>query len=368
MNKTIYRSIAFFMGIVGLVIFVGCATTGIRYAEPSPKRHLTFPRDHAAHKDFQTEWWYFTGHLELTDGTDTGFELVFFRRRTEKDHRWGIPVRWIANPMYFAHFAITDPSKNRFVYAEEKGKRPAGGAKTDRMFVWSDGWMACMSKDGSIPLSYSMSDYSVDLVLKSEKPPVVDGENGISRKGENGGEGYYYSYTRLDVKGFLKRGKKYIKIKKGVAWMDHEFFSLDLAKNLAGWDWFSVQLDDGTDLMAFLLHRADGSIDIYSSGTLVRPDGSLYRFLRDDFLVTELNHWYSHKTHATYPVRWRIVVPRESMDLKLDAVMPQQELITKYTHINYWEGEMVVSGARGGKKVSGKAYVEMTGRDKPINK
>ena len=368
------KNIRILLALTGMLAYLalvgGCATTRLHYATPSPQEKLTFPKDHGAHKDFQTEWWYFTGHLELTDGTNTGFELVFFRRRTEKDRMWGMPVKWIAgNPLYLAHFAITDPSKNRFVYSEDKGKSPYAGAKAGKILVWCGPWIADMFEDGTILLSSSMRDYAINLVLTPKRPPVLHGDkNGISRKGEQGGSGYYYSFTRMGVQGYLRRDKKYIKVKKGLAWMDHEFFSLNLAKNLAGWDWFSVQLDDGTDMMAFLLHRPDGTIDPYSSGTLVSPDGSIYRFTRDAFSVEEMAYWKSHKSKGKYPVKWRIKIPKENIDLELSAVMPNQELITKYTHINYWEGEMHVSGKRGGKKVKGKGYVEITGRDKPIYK
>ncbi len=370
MIKKTYMFVALLAAFIYLGLIGGCATTKVYYASPSPHKKLVFPRDHGAHNDFQTEWWYFNGHLDLTDGTSTGFELVFFRRRTEKDHIWGIPVRWIAgNPLYLSHFAITDPSLKRFVYSEDKGNFPYAGAKASRMLVWCGTWVANMFGDGTILLSSSMKDYGINLVLTPERPPVLNGDkNGISRKGENGGSGYYYSYTRMSVKGFLRRDKKYIKVKKGLAWMDHEFFSMDLAKNLVGWDWFSMQLNNGSDIMAFILHRPDGKIDPYSSGTLVRPDGSIYRFTRDAFSVKELAYWKSPRSDGKYPVKWRITLPSENIDLELSAVMPNQELITKYTHINYWEGEMAVYGKYNGKDAKGKGYVEITGRDRPIYK
>jgi len=352
-----------FISLTVLFALCGCASSG-HYATATFDRRFSFPADHASHDDFQTEWWYFTGHLELEDKSETGFELVFFRRKTEHLFRMGLPVWWFANPAYVSHFAVTDPIKNAFKFDERIGLRMPlkGGASSDRLLVWSEDWRAEAFANGNIRLSAKMKDYSIDLILAPKKLPILHGEEGLSRKGSKGTLGYYYSITRLEVSGYFMRNGENMQVKAGQAWMDHEMFSGSISPDVSGWDWFSIQLDDGSDLMACLLRRDDGTLDPFSYGTLIRPDGSVFRFMKDEFSAVELEQWTSRKTQITYPIRWRILLPAESLDLILEAVMPDQELTPVATEIDYWEGAMRVIGTKGGSPIKGKAYLEMSGR------
>ena len=343
---------------------LGCAKK-IDYTPVTPGRELTFPRDHFAHNDFRTEWWYYTGHLFAEDGNAYGFELVFFRQRTMGLYRFGIPVWWVADPAHVSHFAISDEAAGEFHFDESIGlRRPnRGGSRDDTLLVWSENWRVEGIGD-TMHLMANMRDgaYSIDIVLGPQKPPVLHGDHGFSQKGDGGTASYYVSVTRFDVQGYLFKDGRPLKVDHGMAWMDHEVFSGSLPKNLSGWDWFSLQLDDGSDIMAFLLHRKDGEIDSHSSGTMVSKEGKAEHFDNDGFTIEELRHWDSEDTWGTYPVKWRMRIPKYDADLEIEAVMDDQELLVPMTAVDYWEGAVMVKGTVAGKPVNGRGYVEMSGR------
>lgn len=213
------------------------------------------------------------------------------------------------------------------------------------------------SKDAQV-LTALAEGVSLDLRLTPSKPPVIHGENGISQKAEGAGRAsYYVSFPRLSVEGKLK-GSDVI----GTAWMDHEWFTQQLDAGQRGWDWFSVQLDDGADLMLFDLRRSDGTIDPYSSGTYIAKDGRSTHLKHADFELTPLTYWTSPKTGARYPVKWRIVVPSKNVALECSTPVPSQELVSEEeAGQTYWEGAVSYSGSS-----SGVGYLEMTGYAKPV--
>jgi len=352
-------------GLVVLIILVSVSALAMLrgYEVALPGRVLNFPRDHAAHPAFQTEWWYYTGHLYTTDGEQYGYQLTFFRRRVDEGSWFSGASQWAPQQLYMAHFAISDKQRQRFSFAE-KINRPAlgvAGAAEERLHVWNDEWRA----DRLGPyhhLQAAMDESAVNLVLLPEKDPVVHGIDGVSQKGEaKGNASHYYSFTRLKTNGVLQiRG--IAKEVTGISWMDHEFGSSQLEPTQVGWDWFSVQLDNRAELMVYLLRHADGRIDPHSSGTLVHPDGQAEHLSREMVEVVALGKWTSPRSGVTYPQGWQLRIPKAGLELRLMPAFPDQELDTKSsTRVVYWEGSVLVGGNYNGQVLKGTGYVELVG-------
>jgi predicted secreted hydrolase len=332
---------------------------------------LTFPADHAAHPAYQTEWWYYTGHLRATNGKTYGYQLTFFRRRLDSGGPTLNPSKWFADNIYMAHMAITDEQGRRFVFGEKRNRAALGlaGASKTRYHVWNEDWL--VERLGSIQhLEGEIPGFKLNLVLTPLKPPVLHGakQDGLSQKGEGRGHAsYYYSYTRLKTEGVLHTDEGVFDV-EGISWMDHEFGSAQLKDDQVGWDWFSVQLANNYELMLYHIRHEDGSIDPYSSGTLVRPDGRSLHLRREDFQIEAHESWQSPKSGAVYPQRWTIRVPKEDLTLHLEPVLAEQELITdNSTRVTYWEGSVRVHGRMQGRTTEGVGYVEMTGYVQRVN-
>ncbi len=325
-----------------------------------------FPRDHGAHDEFRTEWWYYTGHLRASNGRRFGFELTFFRRGIPAGEIKTRPSQWSVSQLYLAHFAISDLDRQQFHYAEKVSRAGLGkaGADEGRLNVWIDHWLAesLMNEPARHRLEALQGDLRLSLHLTSEKPPTVHGRGGISRKGASEGQAsHYYSLTRLAATGSITVGAETFDV-TGLGWMDHEFGSADLDSDLVGWDWFSVQMDDRTELMLYRLRRTDGSSDPSSSGTLIHADGTSEYLPQSEFGLEPSDEWISPNSRARYPQRWRITVPRRRLSLDVTSLLRQQELVTtRSTQVTYWEGAARVSGTRDGNPVTGQGYVELTG-------
>lgn len=323
-----------------------------------------FPRDHGSHDAFRTEWWYYTGHLRASNGRRFGFELTFFRRGIPPGDIKTRPSQWSVSQLYLAHFAVSDIDRRRFHYAEKVSRAGLGkaGADEGRLKVWIDRWLAESPEPSRHHVEASHGSLRLSLNLSSEKAPVVHGREGVSRKGAAEGQAsHYYSLTRLAATGSVTIDSDTYDV-TGLAWMDHEFGSADLDPQLVGWDWFSVQLDDGSDLMVYRLRRDDGSADPSSSGTIVHPDGSREHVSADQFTLEPFDEWTSPKSGARYPQRWHLDVPQHGLSLEIAALMPDQELVTeRSTQVTYWEGAARVSGTNGGHPIAGQGYVELTG-------
>jgi len=333
------------------------ATEGYRFA---------FPRDHGAHEEFRTEWWYYTGQVTTKDGRPFGYELTFFRRGMPRDQTKTLPSKWAVTHLYLAHFAVSDLSKGRFHYADKMSRAGLGkaGAASDRLNVWIDKWSAesPSATAGTQTLQAAEDGIAIQFTVSPVKPPVVHGTNGISRKGSATGQAsHYYSFTRLATTGTLTIGNESFDV-TGTSWMDHEFGSADLDKDLVGWDWFSLQLDDQRELMLYRLRRADGSAHPASSGTLIDRDGSGHHLLLGDFTLEPTSYWTSPASKARYPQRWRLTIPSERLSLELVPRMADQELSPKHsTQITYWEGAIETSGTAQEKSIHGRGYMELTG-------
>jgi predicted secreted hydrolase len=331
------------------------ATEGYRYA---------FPRDHGAHEEFRTEWWYYTGQLTAKNGRPFGYELTFFRRGMPRDQTKTLPSQWAVTHLYLAHFAVSDLSKDRFHYREKMSRAGLGkaGAASDRLNVWIDRWSAesPLAAPGTQILQAAEGDLAIHLTVSPEKPLVVHGTGGVSRKGSVAAS-HYYSFTRLATTGTLSVGGERFDV-TGNSWMDHEFSSAELGKDLVGWDWFCLQLDDQRELMLYRLRRTDGSADPVSSGTLIDRDGRGHHLMVSEFTLEPISYWTSQTSHARYPQRWHLTIPSQQLSFDLVPLMADQELsTTRSTQVTYWEGAIEATGSIQGRTAHGQGYMELTG-------
>lgn len=332
----------------------------------------SFPRDHGSHDDFLTEWWYFTGHVFSTNGRRFGYELTFFRRAIDDERVRRNSSRWALRQLYFAHLALTDEDNEQFRYAEKISRAGLGkaGANTGTLHTWIDQWLvqAVTTDHRQLRLKANTPEFSINLEVTSQKPPVIHGLHGVSKKGEPVGRAsHYYSLTRLATQGELWLNGEQLTV-QGTSWMDHEFGSSDLGEGMVGWDWFSVQLESGHEIMAYWLRQHDGTFDPVSSGTLIFPNGSAEHLTKDDLKLEILSYWESKESGTRYPSQWNLQVLPHHIQVTIVPRMANQELrTTKSTQITYWEGAVDVSGTFAEKNVSGMGYVELTGYTEPYH-
>jgi predicted secreted hydrolase len=352
----------------------------IAAATPAPSRPpdpqpVVLPRDDAPH-DRLTEWWYDTGHLRAADGSTYGFEFVIFRAE-----RGRLPVTWAS------HLAVTDEHGDRFVYAQRQeigpqvdqalgddtrsagfdlsltGLDPASAGAIARP-AWSmtgsgghDHLRAALDP-AEASSAGSPGGLGLDLEVVATKPAVLHDRDGWVDFGPAGGS-YYYSRTAMNAKGTLTLDGRTFAV-DGTTWFDHQWGDF-ISIGGGGWDWFAVNLDDGTDLTLSLVRNADGSYPLVY-GTLVAADGSARHLDRDAFTVDVSAHWHSPTSGADYPAAWSIHIPSEDLAIQLRPTVAAQELDTRATTgVVYWEGSEVVQAQRAGRALGGQAYVELTG-------
>ncbi|HYO77946.1 MAG TPA: lipocalin-like domain-containing protein [Thermoanaerobaculia bacterium] len=329
-----------------------------------PGYEFAFPRDHGNHPEYRTEWWYYTGHLRTASGKRYGFEVTFFRVGLDRAPK---TTEWDLRHVLPAHFAITDPANKAFRYYEKLNRASpyTAGAAVGKLDVFNEAWRVTTNPDGSWRLVASEGKDAIDLTMRSRKAPAIHGENGVSVKAQGVGfASHYYSMTRLEVTGTIAAGGARERA-TGQAWMDHEFGSSRLRENQQGWDWFSIQLDNDSEIMLYVIRRADGSADVTSSGSLIGSNGDVIPIRREQMRITPLERWKSPKSGATYPVAWRVELPSFRVALTVRPLLREQELVTAgSTQVTYWEGAVDVTGSFDGVAVRGAGYVEMTGYDK----
>jgi predicted secreted hydrolase/threonine/homoserine/homoserine lactone efflux protein len=346
--------------------FVGLAREETGFARAAGPRSFDFPADYGPHPEYQTEWWYYTGNLDTVDGRHFGYQFTIFRSAlVPPEDREDRPSSWATDQVYMAHFAVTDVDAGRFHYFDRFSRGAAGlaGAQALPYQVWLEDWSVEELEPGVYHLRADQDGVAIDLRLADLKGPILQGDRGYSQKGpEPGNASYYYSLTRLASSGTVRVGETAYQV-DGLSWMDHEFSTSALAPDQVGWDWFALQMDDGSELMVFQLRREDGTTNSFSSGTTVDPDGNTTRLGHQDFTVTANDAWRSPHSGATYPAQWTITVPSEDLVLEVTPHLADQELNVSYT---YWEGAVRVSGDRAGSAVSGSGYVEMTGYAHPM--
>jgi len=355
------------MRFLGSTVAAGLILAGVLWADGAWKQALPgfafeFPRDHASHPDYKIEWWYYTGNLARNDGKRFSYQLTFFRVGVESQPT--NPSRWAVRDLFMTHFAITDIGGKQHYFTERMNRAGAGwaGADSSCYRVWNQDWEAGIDAQGKHQLKASDRDMKLALVLSEGKRPVIHGDHGVSQKGSaDGNASHYYSLTRMPTRGTLSLGGATYVV-EGESWMDHEFGTSFLEPEQTGWDWFSLQLDDGSDLMLFQLRRSDGSLDRHSSGTWIGGNGKSISLGAGDFTLKPGETWHSKASGARYPVAWELEVPRQDMRLRLGTQVENQELRTeRSTDVTYWEGAIEVQGTRAGRPVRGRGYLEMTG-------
>jgi predicted secreted hydrolase len=352
------------------------ADTATEFALAIEPRHFEFPQDHGPHPRFRHEWWYVTGNLDSTRGERFGFELTFFRIALAPPGT--VPntaSAWRTRQVYVAHFAITDVARGEFRSAQKLSRDALGlaGAQAQPLRVWLDDWVlgARAEINGARDTSGRVSPatapgwmlhaegqgYELTLDAQPLLQPVLNGEQGLSRKAsERGAASYYYSIPRVAVRGKLLRAGVSSDV-QGLAWLDREWGSGSLGANQQGWDWFALQLQDGSSFMFYAMRNRDGTRDSHSAGTWVDSAGRVQALSTDQVMIDVSDHWVSPRG-GRYPSRWRVRVPAVGLDVEARPVLANQELDTKP---RYWEGAVDVSGTREGHGTSGRGYVELVG-------
>jgi predicted secreted hydrolase len=332
-----------------------------------PGWKYTFPADHGSHPYFKTEWWYFTGNLKSENGREFGYQLTFFRQgvRPPSD-RVPASSRFVVDHIQFVHFAISDLSRGRFYFHQDltRGAFGESGFNQDNRLTWVENNALELLPDGGFRIIGKGPEKSIDLVLKPAKPVVFHGSDGISQKAEGAGRAsHYYSYTRLISDGQLRIGDDTFTV-HGLSWYDHEWATNQLTAGQKGWDWFSLQFDDGSELMLFQIRTKDGGRDPFSGGTFIHSDGSTTAVKNSDFVLTPGGIWKSKASGGNYPVTWGLEIESLDLNLAISARLDSQELVL--TPISYWEGSIQANGTRDGRQVTALGYLEMTGYAGPI--
>lgn len=317
----------------------------------SNPQHVTLPRDESPHGDL-TEWWYYTGHLTAQDGRRYGFEFVFFQVR-----------RGDAPPGYEAHFAVTDDRRNSFQFDQRNGTGEQGGRGSG--FNLSLGAWHMQGLQGHDALQAQLAEYGIDLHLQAEKPPVLHGGTGLIDFGP-AGKSYYYSRTRMAVSGVMQDHGQALPV-SGIAWMDHQWGNF-VVGSVGGWDWFAIQLDDGSDAMLSFNRGADNKPS-FSYGSYVPKAGPAINLANGDLAHQAIGTWTSPATGIIYPSGWTVELPAQQLRLTMEPTVKDQELAfggkQALTFLDYWEGAVRITGTRAGRAVAGQGYVELTGYRAP---
>ena len=335
-----------------------------RFARALGPVEFRFPLDHGPHKEYATEWWYYTGNLTGEDGGEYGFQLTFFRSALAPGES-SRPSDFAAQQIYMAHFAVTSAPAGRHV-SFDRFSRGAGGVAgatgLPRYEVWLDDWRAQEAGPGRFRLQAAAEAdsgaVSIDLTLTETRPPLLHGEAGFSRKGpEPGNANHYYSLVRMATSGHIVFGGAQIAV-TGLSWMDHEFGTSALSGDAVGWDWFAVTLDNDVVLMFAEIRTQTGSSQDIFEGTLSFPDDRQVPIQPDDFTLTPTGQWTSPDSGTVYPSGWRVTFPEHGIDLTIDPLIDDQEMDVTFS---YYEGATVVRGTVNGEPVAGRGYVELTG-------
>lgn len=365
-----------------LAFFVACfcvwsptARAATSFQPALPGYTFSFPRDHGCHPAYSTEWWYYTGHLKSRDGREFGFQATWFR--TALAPSINRQSKWATRDIYFAHFALTDAAGRKFLFTDKIGRGNLGlsgasvGGPSPRVHVgdWNlqfgpnAGQRQTIRLGGTSDASATRGQkFGVRLAFRALKPPTVHGERGVSQKSAGVGRAsHYYSFCRLDARGTVQLGDETLQV-TGQSWFDHEFGSAQLERDQTGWDWFSIQLNDGRELMLYHLRLRGNRVEPLSSGTLVERDGKARHLKLSDFRLTPLQS-STLAGGARYPTSWKIEVPALGLSLVATPALEDQELrpVRSGVDLSYWEGLISLRGTAKGKAVSGRGYLEMTG-------
>lgn len=326
----------------------GCSADAI-YELTCPSPAVRLPRDEAPHC-YGGEWWYYTGRLESEDGKRYGIEAVIF-------HDAHLPIV-VVREAWFAHFAVLEEATGRFVYDQSlRFEQSRIDCPQQRGFSLNTPLVRMSGADGSDRIRAATSDgsYAMDLTLVDQRGPVLHGDAGYVPYGQYG-RSFYYSRPRMHAGGTLEIDGRACDV-TGEFWFDRQW-GRNLQDPWLRWDWFSLRLDDGSDVMLFVFRDTDPPV---ASGTYVPAAGEPSPLAASDFDIEPVAFWISPHTGATYPVAWEIVIGPHDLSITVTAVTEDQELDTRATTLNvYWEGLCTITGTRAGAAVTGHAFVELT--------
>ena len=336
------------------------------YRQALAPRQFRFPEDHGPHPEYRNEWWYVTGNLDGENDERFGFELTLFRFSLTPEAA-ADDSGWRSNQVFIGHFAITDLAANKFRVASRysRGSMGLAGAQSDPFRVWLEDWhlsgASVTGPDGQVGNAWHLrandKDIAIDLLLRSRQSPVLNGIDGLSKKSSTpGNASYYYSIPRMQTSGTLRSGDKSYEV-SGLSWLDREWGSGGLSLDQQGWDWFALQLSDGSSLMFYNLRKIDGTRDEFSAGTFIAADGTATALSRDDVAIDVLDTWDS-PAGGRYPMAWRMTIGAHNLSLRITPIMRGQELTTL---VRYWEGAVDVEGEYRDTAIRGRGYVELTG-------
>lgn len=345
------------------------ASSGIRWGEaPEPEgfvraftpRNWQFPADFGPHPEYRTEWWYYTGNLEGDDGRPFGYQLTIFRQALAPAAPDAGGSRWRTPQVFSAHFTVSDIATDTFLQEERfaRGALGLAGAEADPYAVWLNDWRISAEGPDRVRLQAATDAMAIDLSLRQSRPPVLQGQDGLSRKGpEPGNASHYYSLVQQPTEGTVTvAGRRHAV--HGVSWKDHEFSTSVLSPGTVGWDWFSAQFEDGSSLMLYGLRREDGGKEPFSGGRWIDGDGEV-ELGAEDYDLTVKRTWRSPHSGARYPAAWTLTIPRLDLELVITPQMADQELST--ASATYWEGALGYRGHRGEQPLLGRGYGELTG-------
>ncbi|SMO45863.1 lipocalin-like domain-containing protein [Gracilimonas mengyeensis] len=342
------------------------------YLRATGPREFVFPDDHGPHPGFRTEWWYYTGNVFTEEGRQFGYQFTIFRSQltppdsTSEDA--STQNNWNTNQLYLGHFAISDVAEEDHIFEERYSRGAAGlaGAQVDPYRIWLEDWEirrvnpnGSDDKDFPVRIKAKMEDgASIDFTITPSKPLVLQGEDGYDRKGEEeGNASYYLAFTRMDTEGTITKDGEEFDI-SGSSWMDHEWSTSALDESQEGWDWFSIQLSNGYDLMYYQLRNDDGTVSTFTTGSLIDPAGNKTTITPEDVELEVQDTWLSPHSGAEYPSQWTMRIPRFDLQLDLATLFPDQEMDVS---VRYFEGTLSVSGNMEGKSLGGNGFIEMTG-------
>jgi len=327
-------------------------------------RKFVFPDDHGPHPDFRTEWWYFTGNLTSANNKKFGYQFTIFRTALTRNKNFRTS-NWNSNQIYMAHFTVTDIDKNNFYFDERfsrEGNRLAG-AQITPLKVWLDDWQVKQIGESinfdlpALNIIAKTERAEINLTLEAIKPLVLQGDKGLSQKGDQAGNAsYYYSYTRLKTSGKIILDGKDFEV-SGFSWMDREWSTSALSKNQKGWDWFALQLDNNSEIMYYQMRKNAGGPDIFSKGVLVDENGSSEPIKKEEVILSVIDNWKA-QDGTIYPSSWILQIPLNNIDLRITPAIKDQFLDVS---VKYWEGSVKIEGTKNGNSVNGRGYVELTG-------
>lgn len=326
------------------------------FARADEPRPFTFPADHGPHPAFRNEWWYLVGNLHDAAGRRYGFQITFFRIGLQPgaDER---DSAWATNQIWMAHLALTDAAQENYYHTERfarDGEIGLAGATVDGERIWLEDWSLRRRDDGAWRLKAATEAFSLDLAFDSERGPVLHGDAGLSQKSAApGNASYYYSLPRLATTGDIRVGEQRHTV-EGTSWLDREWSTSALGDEQTGWDWFALQLDDGTDIMVYDLRRGDGEPSDYSYAAVMHPDGRVERLGAEGFRLQSTDRWTS-PAGITYPSGWRLKIDGRAEPLVIEPVLAEQEFDGV---VRYWEGAVDVLQ---GDTSAGRGYVELAG-------